>query len=1510
MKRALFILLSALLLCLLAVSAPAENSNFVSSGGWFAYKDGYMYFVGKDWTSKNLNDGRETGYPDSVEFWRIADQPGAQKELLASLPAAQIGGVALDPGYSLVPMDGALWFVREWPGEPHEFKDQLCRLDLASGNAEILERILSSLAYSSTNYVSIPFFLDGDQIYFLAYSGEAITLDTRTKEISPWTPQFGLESGRNRISFSRRFGPGYILEIKDGYFYYVDTDPLANDPMDNRYYCIFRRPVSGGDRELVIPRLADYGEADFAFVQGDMIFLFNGEKMFCVDLASKQAVDQVAMDQVTHISNQYGATLNVEDGKVYFLKTDGLYVKTIGADDETLLISGDTEGFEGLALGENYFYLRRSDRVLFRVPRSARFFQEAEILLKEEPEPEPQEEDGWKFIEYENCVTVEDYVGEESTVQAPAVIHGKPVIRVSLDPYSKTNQVVRALTIPEGVIRLGVIGGDNLTDLWLPSSLEYMSNDGYPRVFATTDGCVIRYAGTRAEWQALDDRSWSDYASWNFKDLTGLRVLCSDGEWFQPGTTPAPAPDEPEDELISGDNPGDYTEVWAHTWYRPDEPETQLIITPNGDGMLRMEMYFYRMVGGIEVYFEPIDYVCIQFEDTMGDFSGIMYFDPKQDNYLHLLMDTFSWNEDDPFHQYFQNEILFTADDMPDLSRYVWDFVDGSDYEEGDWYVSEEECAQLFNTLSRYPLIACSGAGAWAGELHVLPDGRFTGYYYDSDADVVYEVSFSGEFIPSGTERCGENVYGLWVENLTTQQAPGTEAVSTYGDRIVYNESPIADRSYLRLTLPGAPDDEIPELVQGEIGGTYDVWSDYSRFITLTGDDGWGFFADTENPESLNLEPIPAAHSEKPADDKATGYMRCEFDEITFEVPDDWTFIESDFDLHRYLPPSPLNETVYNQIILWSMPGETYEEMLSSLRQGSNSSTRAYALTIDGHSARVIEDIFEFETGRNRIDTLVYLRRDNGTDLYIELCTDSKYTSQIDPIYSHFLSSIRFTSGAAPAAPAVSFDGWTGDWMTHDDSYAEMIVTDGGNGTLHAQMMFLPAGDSNATLTPQADGSMRFETEYGNLSGVIVRQADGTLRLTVTGGYTMEDDEATEYQGYFARGFLYYPAEYKDMWYQTPEDAACTEADWLGNWTSMTASVPSTVRISRENGGLFMKITLGQYHFSGLLDLAGDTIAALYDDDFNCMLILNRKLQRIAVLEIGSNIDAIYDLTGGAYYGVVMYERAPDVVFQIPENNMPGGWQPVPVQPTDEPQSLENSVKIPEALLGEQDDIPPVTILPILPTDEPQSLESPIKIPEALLEQQDNIPPITILPILPTEEPEENRAALLPIQGKPGYMQVPVARVDATSYIVGQDPDAYAPFRMTDGDETTAFQFSTRTTPLGKEYLYFDFDSPVALDEMWMKNGFWRYTDGKDQYTRNCRVKNMTIALRYADGGDYWDLKTASLKDDGRQKEWKVIDLLGKNQVIGVRIRIDAVYSGTKFPNDVCISEIMFVQKQ
>ncbi len=157
-------------------------------------------------------------------------------------------------------------------------------------------------------------------------------------------------------------------------------------------------------------------------------------------------------------------------------------------------------------------------------------------------------------------------------------------------------------------------------------------------------------------------------------------------------------------------------------------------------------------------------------------------------------------------------------------------------------------------------------------------------------------------------------------------------------------------------------------------------------------------------------------------------------------------------------------------------------------------------------------------------------------------------------------------------------------------------------------------------------------------------------------------------------------------------------------------------------------------------------------------------------------------------------------------------------------------------------------------------------------------------------------------------MQVPVSRVDATSYLVGKDPSSYMPARMIDGDETTAYQFSTKTTKLGEAYLYFDFEKPVRLDELWIKNGFWKITNGLDQYVRNSRVKKMTIYFRYAGSSDYKKFKAVTLKDDKSRKDWKKIDLKNQVDVTGIRICINSIYKGTKFRQDVCISEIMFVQ--
>ena len=420
---------------------------------------------------------------------------------------------------------------------------------------------------------------------------------------------------------------------------------------------------------------------------------------------------------------------------------------------------------------------------------------------------------------------------------------------------------------------------------------------------------------------------------------------------------------------------------------------------------------------------------------------------------------------------------------------------------------------------------------------------------------------------------------------------------------------------------------------------------------------------------------------------------------------------------------------------------------------------------------------------------------------------------------------------------------WMGCWMTQDDSLAEMIITDNGNGTLHARALFLPAGDSEATLTPQADGSMRFEDQYGNLVGMIFRQTDGALRLTITGGSIMEDEEATEYQGYFARGFSFYPASYDEMWDQTSAEAAGSDGDWLGDWIAVTDNGFTTLHIRREGANLVWDIMLGQYHFSGLLEMNSNSAADLYNEDFFGTLELNRKLKKIAMMNVGSSISGVYDwMSDNTWYGVVVYQPMPKVTFQIPENNMLS--------------SDQTSTVLPGAL-----------------------------------------------------QPSPAAVALLPIPGEAGVMQVPIARVDAASYIVGsKDPTAYAPFRMTDGEETTAFQFSTQITPLGQAYLYFDFDGPVTLDELWMKNGFWKTTNGLDQYTRNSRVKKMTIFVRYAGSDEEQMLKDVTLKDDGGRKDWKVINMLGVQNVIGVRIRIDEIYRGSKFPTDVCISEIMFVQ--
>ncbi len=175
--------------------------------------------------------------------------------------------------------------------------------------------------------------------------------------------------------------------------------------------------------------------------------------------------------------------------------------------------------------------------------------------------------------------------------------------------------------------------------------------------------------------------------------------------------------------------------------------------------------------------------------------------------------------------------------------------------------------------------------------------------------------------------------------------------------------------------------------------------------------------------------------------------------------------------------------------------------------------------------------------------------------------------------------------------------------------------------------------------------------------------------------------------------------------------------------------------------------------------------------------------------------------------------------------------------------------------------------------------------------------------------PVQSTIALIPVAGRSDVMQVPVMYADATSWIEGKDPSAYTPYRMIDGEEKTAFQVSTKTTKLGEIYLYFNFREPVAIDELWIKNGFWKKTDGLDQYTRNSRIKGMTVDFCHENEGDYRDGQKVTLKDDKKRKDWQVVELGRKTNVTSVRICVKSIYQGTKYKTDVCVSEVMFIQK-
>ena len=168
------------------------------------------------------------------------------------------------------------------------------------------------------------------------------------------------------------------------------------------------------------------------------------------------------------------------------------------------------------------------------------------------------------------------------------------------------------------------------------------------------------------------------------------------------------------------------------------------------------------------------------------------------------------------------------------------------------------------------------------------------------------------------------------------------------------------------------------------------------------------------------------------------------------------------------------------------------------------------------------------------------------------------------------------------------------------------------------------------------------------------------------------------------------------------------------------------------------------------------------------------------------------------------------------------------------------------------------------------------------------------------------------IPGETNRVRVRIRSVDGDPYIKNaQEAARWVPSNAADGDESTCWQFSSGgKKTLSKNWLALHLASPQTVDAIWFKSGFWaESTTGKDQYPLNSRPRDIKVDFKVQGGGDYQGTMDLTLRDDSLRQDWQRFDLGRHENVTDVRIRVITYYTGTQFPKDVCLSEVMLVQQ-
>ena len=169
-------------------------------------------------------------------------------------------------------------------------------------------------------------------------------------------------------------------------------------------------------------------------------------------------------------------------------------------------------------------------------------------------------------------------------------------------------------------------------------------------------------------------------------------------------------------------------------------------------------------------------------------------------------------------------------------------------------------------------------------------------------------------------------------------------------------------------------------------------------------------------------------------------------------------------------------------------------------------------------------------------------------------------------------------------------------------------------------------------------------------------------------------------------------------------------------------------------------------------------------------------------------------------------------------------------------------------------------------------------------------------------------AGLSAVAGYSGCMGLDTAYVYANSYIRNtKNPSLWIPQNSADGNETTCWQFSSADNALGSVFIEYQFAAQNTVDELWFKNGFRRSTTGSDVYSMNARAKQVYAELCDVSGIVVRAVRFV-LPDDHSGSGWQKVGVGRTDRVASVRLYVESTYAGSRYPNDVCMTEFLAVQ--